>query len=342
MRIAISDGGIGDKVGGSGRYLDLLVRGLREIGLDPSIIRMVDDVVSPTWLRRGKLACLASLGLPSLTRLTSGLAIDLAHSVENVVVPRRSGVPLVVTVHDTAALVEPTLVSSRLRLLVNLSWKRSTSWDALIVPSQATLHAIVELGIPPERVHLIRHAVGDAFTREPDDAIRDRVQALVSQKPYLAVVSPVSKKKGSDRLLEAWGRASRRMTGVLVWVTPGRSPRMDTPLPGIRWVSGVDDRLLAGIYDGAIALVSPSRWEGYGFPVAEALSMGVPVLASDIAPHREFDSPCLRFFQSDSAIALADAMVAVAESPPPRTPTPFPTSIDCARAHLAVYEKVAR
>lgn len=342
MRIAISDGGIGDHhMGGGGRYLDLLVRGLREMGLDPTIIRLVDDVVSATF-RRAKLARLASLGLPSLARLTSGLPIDLVHSVENVVVPRRSGVPLVVTVHDTAALVEPTLVSSRLRLLAKLSWRRSTSWDALIVPSHATLHAVLELGVAHERVHLIRHAVGDAFTREPDDAIRDRVHALVSEKPYLAVVSPVSKKKGSDLLLEAWGRASRQMRGVLVWVTPGPNPRVETPLPGIRWVSGVDDRLLAGIYDGAIALVSPSRWEGYNAPVAEALSLGVPVLASDIAPHREFDSPCLRFFKSDSAIALADAMVAVTESPPPRIPTSFPTPINCARAHLAVYEMAAR
>ena len=51
--------------------------------------------------------------------------------------------------------------------------------------------------------------------------------------------------------------------------------------------SGLSDAGLASLVRGATAVVGPSSVEGFGLPVAEALSLGVPVIASDISAHKE-------------------------------------------------------
>ena len=51
--------------------------------------------------------------------------------------------------------------------------------------------------------------------------------------------------------------------------------------------SGLSDAGLASLVRGATAVVAPSSVEGFGLPVAEALSLGIPVIASDIPAHRE-------------------------------------------------------
>jgi glycosyltransferase involved in cell wall biosynthesis len=77
----------------------------------------------------------------------------------------------------------------------------------------------------------------------------------------------------------------------------------------------VGDEELDRLYRGALATVHPSRYEGYGLAVAESLSRGVPVVASDIAPHREIAGTAAVYFPPGDARALASAIEAVRSSP---------------------------
>ena len=78
---------------------------------------------------------------------------------------------------------------------------------------------------------------------------------------------------------------------------------LDVPLelPG-RWAS---DQEIFEAYASAGVLVAPSRFEGFGLTPMEGIAMGLPVIASDIPPHREFLTGAVRFFPPDDENALA-------------------------------------
>jgi len=74
----------------------------------------------------------------------------------------------------------------------------------------------------------------------------------------------------------------------------------------------VDDTKLVGLYQQADAVIFPSLWEGFGMPILEALSFGVPVVASDTASHpevgRSYIDYCDPYDTSDIANALASVL----------------------------------
>ena len=98
--------------------------------------------------------------------------------------------------------------------------------------------------------------------------------------------------------------------------------RLGVPLelPGV-WAS--DDAILAA-YREASVLICPSRFEGFGLTPMEGLAMGLPVVASDIPPHREFLGDAVRFFSPDDDANLARELQAALTLPSSR-PTDRPT-----------------
>jgi glycosyltransferase involved in cell wall biosynthesis len=74
------------------------------------------------------------------------------------------------------------------------------------------------------------------------------------------------------------------------------------------WLSEAE---IVAAYRSATGVICPSRFEGFGLTPMEGIAMGVPVIASDIPPHREFVRKLVRFFKPDDDRALADAMEAV-------------------------------
>jgi alpha-1,2-rhamnosyltransferase len=73
-------------------------------------------------------------------------------------------------------------------------------------------------------------------------------------------------------------------------------------------IERADDRELADLYRGAAATISASAGEGFGLPVVESLSLGTPVIASDIPAHREIGGAYCRFFPPGDAAALSAAL----------------------------------
>jgi glycosyltransferase involved in cell wall biosynthesis len=105
---------------------------------------------------------------------------------------------------------------------------------------------------------------------------------------------------------------------------------------------------LPALYTGASALVFPSRMEGFGMPVVEALACGTPVITTANVGALEFLPPdTVTVVPDDSADALADAIVGVlrADSAAPRTARRAAvaglTWEACARATLGFFEQVA-
>lgn len=77
-----------------------------------------------------------------------------------------------------------------------------------------------------------------------------------------------------------------------------------------------DDAVVTRAYGEATVAVCPSRFEGFGLTPIEAVASGVPVVASDIPPHREFVGSAARLFPPDDPAALAEAIAAALDASP--------------------------
>ena len=144
------------------------------------------------------------------------------------------------------------------------------------------------------------------------------------------VVGTVEPRKGVEAVVDAAEVLSERgadvdivLVGARGWIgahTLARLEAADAADVPLRWVRDVDDAALQRHYAQADLLLAPSRAEGYGLPVVEALAHGVPVLARDIPVFREICGDAIAYFPSDAA--LPDAILAALADPRAAPPPP--------------------
>ena len=174
------------------------------------------------------------------------------------------------------------------------------------------------LALPDERIDVVHLGVDPALVRE------DHVPARFGgASRYVLFVGELEARKGIDTLLEAVGRLPDAMRADTVIAIAGRlSTRPDLhgrpippPPPGVRLelLGHVSDERLRELYAGAAAFVFPSRYEGFGLPVLEAMACGAPVIASDAASIPEAGGGAALYFPVGDAGALAAAMQRVFE-----------------------------
>lgn len=184
-------------------------------------------------------------------------------------------------------------------------------------PSRATQQDVrTHFGVEP--VHLpFCFDSGQFYPRVPEPVPTDGAPILLS-------VSRLVPHKNQQIILRAAARLASPVRVHLI----GRGPeaaslcRLASEL-GVTlcltetWVSDAD---VVGAYQAASAVVCPSRFEGLGLTPLEGLAMRRPVLASDIAPHREFAGAAARYFGPDDEAGLARGISAALQDPAGSTP----------------------
>jgi glycosyltransferase involved in cell wall biosynthesis len=237
--------------------------------------------------------------------------IELFHGTD-FSVPYRQQRPAVMTLHDLSPWLDPSWQpdSSRVRRRTPrlLRWGLAT---IVITPSEAVRkQAIEHFGLRPERVVAVPLAAREWFRP-------GRLASRLEQKPYFLFVGTLEPRKNISRLIDAWRelRGDRDIELRLV----GR-PRADFPPiraePGLHVLGAVEDSDLPGLYSGALAVVYPSLYEGFGLPVLEAMQCGAVVIASrDPAIEEVTGGAAAIHVDGSDGVALARVMRAVATSP---------------------------
>ncbi|MFL5892036.1 MAG: glycosyltransferase family 4 protein [Solirubrobacterales bacterium] len=226
--------------------------------------------------------------------------------------PRGWRGPAVVTVHDLVFRLRPQLYRSRIRALYASRATRVAAGRAeqVLCPSATTADRLVrEFGIDREKVAVVPWGIGDVFrgaAAGPDDG-------------YVLFVGRWEARKGLGLLHGAIRElaAGGRRLQLVVAGGPGwgaaaeiRALRAD---PAVELIEEPSDERLASLYARAMVLVYPSTMEGFGFPVAEAMAGGCPVVASDLPELRELAGDAATYVEPGDRRALAAALAALAD-----------------------------
>ncbi|HEX3787276.1 MAG TPA: glycosyltransferase family 1 protein [Pseudonocardiaceae bacterium] len=266
---------------------------------------------------------------------------DIVHGT-NFVLPVAARAGGVLTIHDLAFLDAPDELPPSDRDLPALVLRSARRADVVCTPTEAVATAVRErLGVPAERVMVTPLGVDPAWfaARPASPEVRER---LGLPKEYLLFVGAEGPRKGLDILRKA--HQSTAELPPLVLTGPGRSG-VDGRVLRTGYLPEVD---LRSVVAGAAAVVLPSRDEGFGLPVLEALACNVPVVCSDVPALREVAGGQATLVPYGDPDALAAALVSAIADPPGadvlaarRTHAAGFTWRRCAEATVSAYQHAA-
>lgn len=199
-------------------------------------------------------------------------------------------------------------------------WKRA---DALIAVSENTRRDAIEyLGLPPERVVAIHSGVSDAYFYVTDDLAQQAVAKHSLDKPFVLVVGTIEPRKNTAPLLDAWDSLPGRyrtdfdlvFAGPAGWAPPETLARLKRGQNSVRWLGYVDECDLPGLTRAATVAAYPSLYEGFGFPVAQAMAAGTAVLTSDSSSLPEVGADGCEYVDPHSSQSIASGLARLLDS----------------------------
>ena len=308
-RILIDADVLGRRRTGDETYVENLLRelgrrddrlGYAAVTRDPS---RIPPGVEPVPLEARSQLVRTFWSLPRLVRQERPALTHLQY-----VVPPGTHGKTAVTIHDLSFEEHPEFFPPHDRVALRMLVPRAARRSAVVFTvSEWTKRGILErYGIPEERVVVTPNGVDPSFTPEgpaaeehgsyllfvgavqprKDPEVAVRALSLLDGDLRLVVAGPV--KLGADRV-----RATAASLGVA---------------DRIRWLGYVDRSALAGLYRGAACLVFPSRYEGFGLPLLEAMASGTPVVASRATSIPEIAGDAAVLVEPGDPEALADGV----------------------------------
>jgi len=290
MRIAFDVSPLSHQLLGIGNYIRGSLGGLVEVAGDdheiiafaPTSLRGPEriraalegiEVELRTWrlpLSHAVRTAWSGLGRPATERLLGDF--DVLHFSDWMFPPQRGGVRAT-TIHDLVPLHHPEWTTARTRSMHTRKYRNAAgTCDVVFVNSEYTGRDVVEtLEVDADRVKVARPATKEAFTADGP--------AADLGAPYVLTVATLEPRKNLQSLVEA----HRLLGGDILLTVVGAEGWGEQPFledPRIRRLGFVSDEELARLYRGAAVAVYPSRFEGFGIPVIEAMACGCPVGSS--------------------------------------------------------------
>jgi glycosyltransferase involved in cell wall biosynthesis len=335
--------------------------GDRQVSLFPFLDRLPDlnhegSVASPagTLARQGLLYALNLW--PNRAWDLIGPRTDIFHTTKLLNPPRRPR--LTAHLHDLTCWLLPEFhqapnVAAE-KLFAERIWKRAAG---LIAVSESTRRdAIRILGLNPAIIQVIYPGVPQPFFEATAEDAASTCRKYGLARPYALYVGTVEPRKNLDRLLDSWQDlpASVRDSFDLVavgpegWQSTQTMARLRHPTPGLRYLGYVPEPDLPSLTAGAAVFLYPSLYEGFGFPVAQAMAAGVPVITSNLSSLPEITGGAAVLIDPRSVAEIRTALDRLLTSPATRAQLSQAGRVQarrfhwdvCARQSVEFFEKV--
>jgi glycosyltransferase involved in cell wall biosynthesis len=247
--------------------------------------------------------------------------VDLVHA-PTLLVPPPTGAGLVVTIHDTVPWTHPQTLTRR-----GVAWHRRMAGRAarraalVVVPTEAVRRELAGL-FDLRWVEV----VGEGVSRElalPADGAERAARLRLPPGGYLLTLATLEPRKGLDVAVAALAESSAPDLPLLIAGAPGWGSVAPAQLARryglsddrVRLLGRLSDPDLAVVLSRATALLVPSRAEGFGLPALEAMSLGTPVVVSDVPALREVTGGAALVVPVADPAALAGAAGRLAGDP---------------------------
>jgi alpha-1,3-rhamnosyl/mannosyltransferase len=328
-------------VGGSETYLTRLLRGLtdREADLDytifalPQFAEAYPDLASSFEVAyaplSGQMKSFRVAGENSwLAAQCRRRGMDLVHHGGGTM-PLLRTTRSVLTIHDLQYLYFPEYFSrSKLRFLKTMVWRSAEASRLVLVPSEYTRRTVIErLHIDPSLVVVVPHGISPRNLSDAPTDIRERYGI---PGPFFLYPAATYPHKNHLILLDAFAKLRKVrddvtlvLTGAKAWQEWKLAKQMSDQIAAEVKNLGLEENVkrlgyipsadLDALYQEAVAMTFPSKFEGFGAPVLEAMSRGCPVIAADATALPEVVADAGRLMSPDNAEHWAEAMAEMIE-----------------------------
>ncbi|MGC8792996.1 MAG: glycosyltransferase family 4 protein [Bryobacteraceae bacterium] len=315
MRVALDATPLTLSSGGLRRYVVELSRALAENFPEDEYWLLSDQSFCAPEAAPGNLRAMPGASgwlerrwwLAGLPRRLKQIQANLFHGA-NFEVPYLGRIPAVLTLHDLSPWLDPRWQSGAGRVRRRTPWLLRLGRAALVITHTEAVRreATERFHIPPSQIVAVPLAASPRFRPVPAPA----------GSPYFLYVGTLEPRKNLVMLLDAFREVRRSSPVELVLVGRKRSDFGELPAAdGIRWLGELPDERLPPLYSGALAVVYPSLYEGFGLPVLEAMQCGAPVIASRDGAIMEVAGDAALLLDARDGRAWAEAMRLVIERP---------------------------
>ena len=371
LRVLVDATDVPTDRGALGRYVDGLIGALGGTDVDLAVAcQRADDerygrlapgakiVAGPVGLgHRSERRAWEQSGLPVVAEQVGA---DVIH-MPNYSMPLRPGLPTVVTIHDLSFFTDPERYTQTNAVSLTSATKTAgRQATRLIVPSNATRDDLIRvLEIDPGKIDVALHGVDHRLFHRPDEVQVSRVTARLGLhgKPYVAFLGSLTPRKNAPALVNGWAAAVRDMAEPPALVLAG----------GGGWSQELDEAVsrvpahlrlvrpgylpfgdLPGFLGGAVVVAAPSRGEGFGLQVLEAMACGASVLTTHRSALPEVGGDAVAYTEPDAG-SIAVALRALLDDPARRAALSgagYDRAMDftwaaSAAAHVASYKRAA-
>lgn len=264
-----------------------------------------------------------------ITRTLPTEGIDIFHGLSNELPLNiaRAGIPSVVTIHDVIYRTMPECYKPIDRRLYDYKYGHAArNATKVIAISECTKRDVMRFyGVPEDRIEVIYQDCHPSFRKAFDEKPpRDILDSYSLPEKYIVQVGTIEMRKNALLSVQALAALRERFPSLTLVLVGRPTPYLDTLMKEAERLR-VADRIavrpdisfkhLPAVVYHACAALYPSRYEGFGLPVLEALNCGTPTVAATGSCLEEAGGDAAVYVHPDNAKDLADAVESILSDP---------------------------